>query len=67
MNLCLVVSGRVGVSGDVLWSFLVLVSFGIFFSPTRRVPLKIPYWTGGHELLYTLPVRENLSLSFSPE
>ena len=46
MNLCLVVSGRVGVSGDVLWSFLVFVAFGLFFSPTRRVPLKIPYWTG---------------------
>ena len=46
MNLCLVVSGRVGVSGDVLWAFLVFVSFGLFFPPTRRVPLKIPYWTG---------------------
>ena len=46
MNLCLVVCCRVGVSGDVLWSFLVFVAFGIFFSPTRIVPLKIPYWTG---------------------
>ena len=46
MNLCLVVSGRVGVSGDVLWSFLVFVAFGLFFSPTGTVPLNIPYWTG---------------------
>ena len=44
MTLCLCVTGRVGVSGDVLWSFLVFVSFGLF-SPTRIVPLKIPYWT----------------------
>ena len=45
-TLCICVTGSVGVSGDVLWSFLVFVAFGLFFSPTRRVPLKIPYWTG---------------------
>ena len=40
MNLCLVVSGRVGVSGDVLWSFLVFVAFVIFFPPLEESLLK---------------------------
>ena len=39
MNLFLVVSGS-GVSGDVLWSFLVFVAFGIFFPPLEESLLK---------------------------
>ena len=59
MNLCLVVSGRVGVSGDVLWAFLVFIAFGLFFSPTRRVPLNpLLDWLGGHEILDMLTVQK---------
>ena len=32
-TLCLCFTGRVGVSGDILWSFLVFVAFGLFFPP----------------------------------
>ena len=37
---CLCVTGRVGVSGDVLWSFLVFVAFGLFFPPLEESLLK---------------------------
>ena len=35
------VASRVGVSGDVLWSFLYFVTFGPFFPPLEVCPLKI--------------------------
>ena len=57
MFLC--VTRRVGVSGDVLWSFLVFIAFGLFFSPTRRVPLNpLLDWLSGHEILDMLTVQK---------
>ena len=61
--MCLCVTGRVGVSGDVLWSVLVFVAFGLFFSPTRGVPFKIPYWgTLGGAAVYILPLAQSAIL-----